>query len=146
MDTDSVRLIIMKRNKGFSLLELMIAVAIVGIIASIAYPAYQEYVREARRSDAKAVLIEMSQWMEREYTVNGRYTNASNAAPSLPVVKSPKDGTDVVYNLGVVATSNTFTLTATPAAGGPQAGDDCGNLSITQTGAKSASGTATDCW
>ncbi len=137
----------MKFSKGFSLLELMIAVAIVGIIASIAYPAYQEYVREARRSDAKAVLIEMSQWMEREYTVNGRYTNASNAIPSLPIVKSPKDGTDVVYNVGVTAaTTSTFTLTATPAVGGPQEGDDCGNLSITQTGAKSASGTATDCW
>lgn len=136
----------MKLNRGFSLLELMIVVAIVGIIVTIAYPAYQEYVRDAHRTDAKAVIIEMSQWMERQYTVNGRYTDASDAAPSLPLVKSPKDGADVVYNLGVTATANTFTIVATPDAGGPQNGDRCGGLAITQTGVKTSSGAVADCW
>jgi len=138
----------MKSSKGFSLLELMIVVAIVGIIVTIAYPAYQEYVRDARRTDAKAVIIEMSQWMERQYTVNGRYTNASGADPALPLVKSPKDGPDVVYNLSVDATDDpdTFIIVATPDAGGPQNGDRCGGLAITQTGVKTSSGAVAECW
>lgn len=136
----------MRNSKGFTLIELMIVIAIVGVIVAVAYPSYQEYVRDAHRTDAKAVIIEMSQWMERQYTVNGRYTDASGADPSLPLVKSPKDGADVVYNLGVTATANTFTIVATPDAGGPQNGDRCGGLAVTQTGVKTSSGAVAECW
>lgn len=130
-------------NKGFTLLELMIVVAIVGILAAVAYPAYQDYVRDARRADAQADLLELAQWMEREFTVNGTYRNASNAAPALPFVKSPRDGNDTFYDL-TVATPNASSFTLTASASGAQIGDGCGNMTVTQTGAKTAA--ANDCW
>jgi type IV pilus assembly protein PilE len=62
------------RARGFTLIEMMITVAIIGILASIAYPAYQDYVRRAARADAKAVLMETAQFMERHFTTNNAYT------------------------------------------------------------------------
>lgn len=79
----------MKRQVGFTLIELMITVAIVGILVAIAYPSYMEYVRSAKRGDAQADLVELSQWMERQFTVNGLYT-VSGANPVLPFSKSRK--------------------------------------------------------
>ncbi|EAR61470.1 type IV pilin protein [Neptuniibacter caesariensis] len=133
-----------KKSSGFTLIELLIAVAVVGILVSVAYPSYQEFVRDSNRATAEGVVLEMGQWMERQFTVNGRYTDASNASPSLPLAKSPKDGADVHYVLGVNATATTFTITAT--ASGAQQGDACGNLTLTQAGVKGATGSGTDCW
>ena len=78
-----------RRNQGFTLVELMIVVAIVAILAAIAYPSYKEYVRKSRRADAKAVLVEAAQFMERVYTEDFSYASAE-LPPSLK--KSPKDG------------------------------------------------------
>ena len=63
----------MEKQRGFSLIELMIAVAVVGLIASIAYPSYLDYVRKANRAEAQGSILELAQWMEREFTVNGTY-------------------------------------------------------------------------
>lgn len=133
-----------RHSKGFTLLELMIVVAIIGVIAAVAYPSYQEYVRDARRAEAQAVVMEMAQWMERQYTVNGRYTNASGASPSLPLTKAPKDGTDAFYGLAVSASRSAYTITAT--VSNAQVGDRCGNLTLTQAGVKGSTGTGGDCW
>ncbi|RTE64376.1 type IV pilin protein [Amphritea opalescens] len=131
----------MNKGKGFTLIELMITVAIIGILIAIAYPSYINYVRTAKRADAQANLVELSQWMERRFTVNGSYL-ASGAAPALPFTKSPQDGTEVAYNLTVSAARSSYTLTATP--DGSQADDTCGTMSVTQTGAKTAA--ESDCW
>lgn len=131
----------MSRQKGFTLIELMITVAIVGILVAIAYPSYVNYVRTAKRADAQADLVELSQWMERGFTVNGSYT-VSGANPTLPFSKSPKDGAGTAYNLTVAATGSTYTLTATPT--GSQVGETCGTMTVTQTGAKTAA--EADCW
>ena len=61
-----------KHSAGFTLIELMIVVAIIAIIAAVAFPSYQEHVRKTRRADAQTALLELSQFMERHYTANGR--------------------------------------------------------------------------
>ncbi len=139
------------KQTGFTLIELMIVVAIVGILAAIAYPSYQEHIRRANRADAQASLMELAQFMERNYTRLGRYTtDAAGTAPALPFTTAPKDGVRLVYDLSLSAvTATDYTLQATPRAGGPMAGDRCGNLTLNSAGLKGQSGagaTTADCW
>lgn len=135
----------MRKGKGFTLIELMIVVAIVGILASIAYPSYQRYIEESRRSDARASLLQLAQFMERHYTANGTYLLADGSAPALPFSEAPRDGNNKFYDLtlGNMA-AGTFTLSAAPK--GAMAGDACGTLTLTQAGVKGAGGNVADCW
>jgi type IV pilus assembly protein PilE len=127
---------------GFSLIELMIAVAIVGILSAIAYPSYQEYVRSADRADAQAALSELSQFMERYHTQTGSYENAA-----LPFTSSPKTGA-ARYTLSIEGTPDEkeFTLQATPQ--GAMAADKCGTLKLSSTGAKDQKSgmSQAECW
>lgn len=135
---------------GFTLIELMIVVAIVGIISAIAYPSYQEYIASSRRADAQSNLLELAQFMERAYTVNSSYPVMGSDADSnatLPFNASPKDGGTTHYNLIARSTATTYTLTASPV--GAMAGDECGNLTLTNTGAKNVTNASRDrdrCW
>lgn len=138
----------MKQDKGFTLIELMITVAIVAILATVAYPAYQEQVRSTRRADCTGTLMNLAGAMERYYTTNNNYTGAT-AAAVLGTAQCPIDGGAATYNLAVASTASTFTLTATRT--GAQAGDRCGDLTLTNTGLKGISNataglTAQDCW
>jgi len=121
-------------SRGFTLVELMIAVAIAGIIAAIAYPSYQDQIRRTRRAAAQGDLTELSGVMERVFTENNSYT-PGGTAPALPFTQSPKDGNSKVYNLALQASkSASYTLRATPIAGTSQAGD--GFLQLANTGAR----------
>ena len=144
-------------EKGFTLIELMIVVAVIAILAAIAYPTYQDSVRKSRRADAKAALLELAQWMERStVAITGRYTrlsgdtvnrDAAGMTAQLPIQQSPRDG-GVAYNLSLTAlTDSNFTLQAAPTA--LQTGDPCGTLTVTHTGIKGvigASYTKDQCW
>ncbi|MCS3902956.1 type IV pilus assembly protein PilE [Methylohalomonas lacus] len=125
---------------GFTLIELMITVAIIGLLAAIAYPSYQNYVTKTRRVDAEGNLLELSQYMERFFTENGRYDEDTGGDDvDLPFTESPKEGNSTFYNLGFASgepTSTTFVLEAVPV--GPQAANDtaCATLTLDSTGAK----------
>ncbi len=143
-----------KKQNGFTLIELMIVVAIVGVLARIAYPSYQDSMIKSRRADAKSALLELSVFMERYYTTKGCYNIpdattlacvAGNAAPALPFTTTPKSST-ANYDLTVAATPSTFILTATPRSTVPDS--KCGTLTLDNTNTKTESGTGTvaDCW
>ena len=154
------------RQNGFTLIELMITVAIVGVLAGIAYPSYQDSMTKSRRADAKAALLELSVFMERLYTTTGCYNagvdkicgNADDATPPVltpyfrttdQTVVTPKSG-KANYDLSLtVITASTFTLQAAPRITAPDS--KCGSLTLTNTGVKGASYATTPadvaaCW
>lgn len=128
---------------GFTLMELMIVVAIVGILAAVALPSYQDYVLRTRRVTAASCLMEVAQQMERQYSTAMSYVVA------LPAASCRTDLTGF-YTFAFATsepTASTFKIEATPA--GAQAGDTrCDVLSINQQGVKTVSGTGSvaDCW
>ncbi|HVK94861.1 MAG TPA: type IV pilin protein [Noviherbaspirillum sp.] len=129
---------------GFTLIELMIVVAVVAVLVAIAYPSYQDALRKSRRAQAKADLIEYAALAERFRTVNNTYVGFT-----LPVTVSPREAGAVArYNLtpaAAFAAANSFTITAT--AAGDQANDRCGNLTLSNTGVKgNSAGALADCW
>jgi len=143
----------MNKQKAFTLIELMVTVAIVGILASIAYPSYQDSVMKSRRADAKGVLLGLANAMERHYTEINNYqgaagTKSSPADTGTPWIYPIPTETTRFYTVTIsTATAITYTLSAEPQ--GAQGGDKCGTLTLTHTGVKSFTGTgvtAADCW
>lgn len=135
---------------GFTLVELMITVAIIGILAAIAYPSYTQYVQRANRAEARSLLQENAQFLERNFTTANRYDqdSAGNAIGNtqLPRQQSPASGA-AKYTITVAmgaAPAQDFTLSATPT--GSMTGDACGTFTLTNTGLQGAGGNVADCW
>ena len=144
-------------QRGFTLIELMIAVVVIGILSAIAIPNYRSYVQKAERGAAKAVMLNIAQTEERYYTNNGTYLAVAAlpaAAPSGWQNYSGSSATSVKYNItvvaGTIASPNTLISDAyTIIAAAPVATDAlCGTLKLYSTGAKAASGTGgvAQCW
>ena len=132
------------KPKGFTLIEMMIVVAIVAITAAIALPSYQNQIEKTRRGAAKADLIELTSFMQRFYTENNRFdVDRTGTAVALPFNESPSDGTTKFYDLTLVVAPSSYTLSAAPK--GAQSSDSCGTLRVAHTGAKTHT-IGTDCW
>lgn len=152
----------LKRHAGFTLIELMIAVAVVGVLAGIAYPSYKEYVMKSRRSDAKTGLLalQMAQDKFRTNCIQYATTMSTNSADydcdsATSTFKAVVDSTsspDGYYTLSIVAADDdSYSLKATRLSTGAQNGDKCGDFQIDENGNKSvvnaASGyDAARCW
>ncbi len=140
------------RNSGFTLIELMIVVAIVAILAAVAFPAYQDSVAKSRRAEAAGALIEAAQRLEVYFTQNGRYCALTDCTTGLaPVFPAavPSSGTAYYTIQGeegkVSATA--FVIEAVPT--GSMANDGCGALRLSSAGATSVTGSGASseqCW
>lgn len=132
------------RMAGITLLELMIVVVVIGILAAVAYPSYQNQVQKTRRADGKSALLNTSQALERCYTRFSAYNNAG-CGVVFPVVSD-----EAYYSVTTVGaiTAAAYTLAAAPQ--GPQASDtDCGTLRLTSTGiqgSQNVDADANNCW
>ena len=129
-----------RSNRGFTLIEIMIVIAIIGIVITIGYPSLTEYVNKGRRTEVAGLLSEQAQILERFYSQNNVYTNAAGLSP----------GNDF-YTITQTLTDQTFLLTAVRKAGKAMAVDKCGDFTITNTGVRSmvnatAGLVAKDCW
>jgi type IV pilus assembly protein PilE len=151
---------ISKIQQGVTLIELMVTVAIVGILAGIAIPSYQESVRKSRRADVKGVLLGLTNAMERRFTEANSFCDAAAGGTAVtacgtatgdtgtPSIITISTETASFYTVTISAASaSSYTLSAAPI--GAQASDKCGTLSIDNTGSKtvaSATLDASTCW
>lgn len=137
-----------QRQYGFTLIELMIAVVVVGILTLIAVPAYTKYTVKAKRSAAESFIMSVANKQEQYILDTRSYANDPNALNTLQI--SPSADVANNYTISVAASSPppTFTVTATPYGGQLSNDTQCGALSIDQTGNKTigGSGTVADCW
>jgi type IV pilus assembly protein PilE len=130
-------------QSGFTLIELMVTVAIIAIIAFIAIPSYQDTIRKSRRNDAMGALAGFANAMERHYTSNNNSYlgaaagGANTGAPAVFPTQTPLDGGTKYYNLTInaaAADGQSYTLRAAPIIGGNQDGD--GIIELDSSGAR----------
>jgi type IV pilus assembly protein PilE len=136
--------------RGMTLIELMIVVAILGIIVAIGYPSYQDHVKKARRTEGMGELLELADRMERHYSDTGSYDQTDGTDMTAAVIyrATTQNG---YYALSIDnGTDNVqFTARAAPTSEGNQNSDKCGTFVLNSQGTKSVTGgslSAADCW
>jgi len=135
---------ILDHSNGFTLIELMIVVAIIGILSSIAISNYGDNVTKSRRTDGHTILLSTAATFVKCRAIYGVYNNANCSVTSGSTVESLKG----YYSVETTATPTSFSLTATPSSGSPQSSDSkCTSLILNNLGQKTATGSDPDsCW
>jgi type IV pilus assembly protein PilE len=139
-----------RRNAGFTLIEMMIVVGIVGILSAIAIPSYRAYVLRANRADAKRGLLTVAADLERCFTRNNTYVDNSPGAPCAAASSLPRSTTTyrVEADPATGITATTFSIRAVP-IGGQAEDTKCGTFGLDDKNSRTVTGTvmtAQDCW
>ena len=155
-----------QKSRGFTLIEVMIVVASIGLLAAIALPSYSSYIARAKRADARTQLLQAAQFMQRFYAANDQYdqdrsgNSVLGSGVGMPesLRKSPSDGTAVYQlnssitsagNYTATVTTSAYTLTMAPISGLSAESDACGMFTITSAGVRGVAGatkTRDECW
>jgi type IV pilus assembly protein PilE len=120
----------MKAANGFTLVELMIVMVVMGVLAALVYPSYVNSVRKTHRADGKQALLDSAQKMERFYSENNTYAGATVGSANTNTLQSATPGGYYVLSFATSPNATTYALTATPQSKGNQNKDTCGNLTL----------------
>lgn len=139
---------LLNTHRGFTLIELMITVAVIGILAAVALPSYSSYIARSKRAEVRTEILKAEGWLERYYTENNRYSSTVAAPTTNPTAFAsnfgavPKTGS-ANYTISLAVTATGYTITGTRT--GSMASDECGNYSKSNTGSLSYAGTGANC-
>lgn len=142
---------LIKKQKAFTLVEVMIVVAILGILAVIALPSYQRHIINANRTDAQAKMLEIAGLLENNYTQRGEYNAAfiTNMNADTNYNRHPEgvanNARRYIISIAAANSNQTYTITATPQTQGRQNTDSCQNLTLDNFYSKGQSGSG-NCW
>lgn len=138
----------MKAQNGFTLIELMITVAIIGILSAIAYPSYTQYITKSNRAAAQGFMLTVASKQE-QYMLDARSYAADMATLGYTAASIPTEvSKNYTVSVAAAATPPTYTVTAAPTGSQLSRDTKCGTLTLNQAGikGKSGSGTVADCW
>ena len=128
-------------TQGFTLIEVLIAMACVAVLVTVAWPSYQSLVGRAQRAQARTALLQAAHWLERAASANGSYPASTDVPASVLQVEGQR------YQMNITSSPQSYTLSALPL--GLQSTDICGTLTLNHLGVRGVQGgsqTATQCW